>query len=119
VAIRRPTIQERVELAERDLKDHAKTLSSHNEFLKILELRVNAIEEARRARQLEEVRREEREEAREKALNIRLDSLEKKVGDVQTDVKGIRGAGVKLAWIVITLVAGIVIAFAFKGGFTL
>lgn len=119
MAIRRPTIQERVDLAERDLKDHAKTLSAHNDFLKLLELRVNAIEDARRARQLEEVRREEREEAREKALNVRLDSLERKVGDVQLDVKGIRGAGVKLAWIVITLVAGIVIAFAFKGGFTL
>lgn len=119
MATRRPTIEQRVDLAERDLKDHAKTLSAHNDFLKMLELRVNAIEEARRARQLEEARREEREEAREKALNIRLDHISRELGEVQTDVKSIRGAGVKLAWIVITLVAGIIVAFAFKGGFNI
>lgn len=116
---RRPTIEQRMDLAERNLLDHAKTLTAHNDFLKMLEIRVQAIEEARRARQLEEVRREEREEARETALNLRLDNLFRDLGVVQADVRSIRGAGVKLAWIVITLVAGIVVAFAFKGGFNI
>lgn len=118
MATRRPTIEQRLDLAERDLKDHAKSLSAHNDFLKMLEIRVAAIEEARRARQLEEVRREEREEARAAAINVKLAGIVQDIAVVQTDVKGIRGAGVKLAWIVITLVAGIIIAFAFKGGFT-
>jgi hypothetical protein len=119
VAVRRITIEQRMDLAERNILDHAKSLTAHNDFMRLLEVRITAIEDARRARQLEEVRREERDQARDEALKIRLDGIVKDISLIQSDVKGIRGAGVKLAWIVITLVAGIVVAFAFKGGFTL
>lgn len=113
------SLKERVSLAERDLRERAKTLTVHNDAIRLIDLRTTAIEEARRARELIEVRREEREEARDEALKLRLDQIDKSIDNVQIDVKSIRGAGVKLAWIVITLVAAIVVGFAFKGGFTL
>lgn len=109
------TIQQRVDQAERDLRDHSKTLSAHNDAIKMLELRTLAIEEARRARQLEEVRREEREEAREKALNIRLDSITKDIEAVRKDVISIKGAGAKVAWLVIAIVVGAAVTWLLRG----
>lgn len=109
------TIQQRVENAERDLRDHSKTLTAHNDAIKMLELRTLAIEEARRARQLEEVRREEREEARDRALNVRLDGIVKDIEVVQKDVVSIKGAGAKVAWIVIAIVAGAAVTWMLKG----
>lgn len=116
---RKPTLEQRVALVERDVRSHAESLTAYNGKLQEHGDRLLAIEEARRARQLEEVRREEREEARDIALKLRLTHIDLAIGTVQADVKSIRGAGMKLAWIVITLVAGIIIAFAFKGGFTI
>lgn len=101
------------------MRDHAKVLTAHNDTMRLIELRVTAIEQARQARQIEEVRREEREEARDAALRVRLTSIDQAIATVQTDVKGIKGAGLKLAWIVVALVVGTVIAFTLRGGFVL
>lgn len=100
---------QRLELIERDAGDHSKSLTAHNEALRDHGLRITAIEEARRMRALEEVRREEREEARHTALTLKLNTL-------QSDITSIKGGWFKFAWIVITIVAGLIITFALRGG---
>lgn len=111
------TPTQRLDFAERDLRDHSKSLTAHTDAIKALEVRVLAIEEARRARQIEEVRREEREEARHLALGVRLDGLSMQIGEVKKDVSTLKGAGVKVAWIVIALVLGVATTWILKGGF--
>lgn len=114
--VRQLDLEKRMDIVERDLRDHAKTLSAHTDTIKMVEVRTTAIEDARRARAIEEVRREEREEARSQALNVRLDSIVKDITSLSTDVKGIRGTGVKLGWIVITAVTLAVVGWLLKGG---
>lgn len=111
------TTAKRLEFVERDLRDHAKSLSAHTDAVKTLEVRVEAIEKARAMRALEEVRREEREEARYVALGVRIDGLTSAVGDVKAGVATIKGTGVKIAWIVISLVLGAASTWILKGGF--
>lgn len=115
--MRQMDIEKRVDMVERDLRDHAKSLSTHTESIKALEHRTEAIEKARALRALEEVRREEREEARYTALGVRIDGLTSAVVEVKQGVATIKGTGVKIAWIVISLVLGAASTWILKGGF--
>lgn len=116
MAERNLTIVARLDLAERNLIDHAKSLSAHTDFMRMLELRVGAIEDARRIRALDEARREEREEAREIALNLRLDGIVKDIAGLREDVKAQRSGWIKLAWVVIGAFAVAGVAWIVQGG---
>ncbi len=113
------SVEERLDILDGDVKSHAKTISSYietfamhdrrltaqNEALVGHGLRIAAIEEARRIRQLEEVRREEREIAREARVNDSLEIIHKRLD-------GIDGAVARVTWIIVTAVLGGAIALA-------
>lgn len=96
-----PNVEERMSNVERDVRDHAKTLSSMLETLRTLE-------QERIERKIVAAREEERD----KALNERLTTIE-------TAIKGIQGVGNKLVWIAATAVFGAFIAFIIKGGLSI
>lgn len=110
------TVEQRLDIIERDSRDHAKTISAHNDTLRDHALRLSAIEEERRARRLEEVRREEREEARHEALKVEIASVKRDVSEVKTDTNSIKASAGKLGWLVVGAVVVIVVGFALRGG---
>lgn len=95
------TLEDQVERHDRDLRDHAKTLSSIVEQL-------NALQIDNRQRQINDARTEERSIAR-------TDQLER----IERDIEAIKGVGNKLLWIVIVSVAGAFLAFVYRGGLVL
>lgn len=87
--------------AERDVRDHAKTLTSIVESLGVLQ-------NAERARQIADAVAEERAINRGKQLQR-----------IEADVAAIKGAGNKLLWIVIGSVVLAFLAFVYRGGLNL
>lgn len=76
------------------------------------DIRITAIEEARRQRALDEVRSEERDKARTDAMNVRFTNIETQL----TDIKGNTS---KVVWIIITAIAVALVTFVIKGGLIL
>lgn len=65
---------------------------------------------------MDETRREEREDARELALRLRLTAIDLAIGDVKADVVSLRGIGSKVGWIIIGAVILAIVGFVLKGG---
>lgn len=102
----------RLENAERDIRDHAKSISEITNHLSDLtnrygELaaRTTAIETARAQRAMLEARMEEREDARDKAMEQRFTYIEKKLDNIY-----------KLGWIVVSTFVGALALWVLKGG---
>lgn len=87
-----------MERHDRDLRDHAKTLTSIVEKLTLLEMNS-------RQRELSEARAEERAIARGEKLDR-----------IESEILAIRAAGAKLLWIVIGSVVLAFLAFVYQGG---
>lgn len=98
---REETLEERVERHDRDLRDHAKTLSSIVEKL-------TDMETAAHQRAIMDARVEERAISRGQQLER-----------IEADLAAIKGVGTKLLWIVIGSIAAAFLAFVIKGGLAL
>jgi len=98
----------RLELAERDLRDHAKSLTTIVEANKLQQDRISVLEQAVRKWEIAEARAEERSLRN----SDRLKSIEE-------DLEALRGVGTKLLWIVAGGVLTAFVAFVLKGGLTL
>lgn len=95
----------RMEFVERDLRDHAKSLTSLTDQLGQASMRISALEKVDVVQEVAQARQEERD----KALNSRLTTIE-------SDIRSIKGAGSKLLFIVGTSVVGAFVLFVIKGG---
>lgn len=95
----------RLEFLERDVRDHAKSLTSMADSINDTNRRLAVLEQAHQQYEIYRAREEERD----KALQERLKSME-------AQLKSILGVGSKLLWIVGTSVVGAFIAFLLKGG---
>lgn len=94
--------------AHRDLQAQAKTLSAYADEIQKHDTRLAALETANRLREISEAREEERD----KALNARLEKIEKAI-------EGIQGVGNKLVWLVGSGIVLAFLTFMFKGGLTI
>lgn len=99
-----PTVR-RLDLVERDLRDHAKTFSAMTEQHQLMQQRVMALETAFRRWEIADARSEERS----LRLNERLEKIDE-------DLESIRGVGIKLLWIVAGGVVTAFLAFVLQGG---
>ena len=98
----------RLDLVERDLRDHAKTITTVVETNKNQLERIGFLEQAFRKWEIAEARAEERSLRN----SDRLKSIEE-------DLEALRGVGTKLLWIVAGGVLTAFVAFVLKGGLTL
>lgn len=98
----------RLENVERDLRDHAKSLSTIINNMAENAQRIKSLE----AEQISYKVYMAREEERDKALQSRLGGIEK-------SLEGIKGGFTKLLWIIGTGVVGAFIAFIMNGGLRL
>ena len=100
-----PAILRRLDVAERNLSDHARILTSYNEEIRATKERLGLLETAhqdRRVRDVEEVAREH--------------TMQSDIAAMKDDIKSIKGIGSKALWI---FVSSIIVAFAgfmLKGG---
>lgn len=99
------TEHDRLGLAERDLRDHAKSLSVLVIEVGKLDIRLTALEKAEMARVIQDAREEERD----KALNKRLDSIDE-------NIKKIIGDRSKVLWAIGLAILAIVVKWALEGG---
>lgn len=102
-------MHERFSLVERDVRDHAKSISAiATEVAHINDWRTNLNLTAAR------------EDERDKSLYRRLDEIDRNVEAVRVEaqegVKGIRNAASRVQWIVVTVVIGAVLTFIIRGG---
>lgn len=95
----------RLEYVERDLRDHAKSLTALADAGKNMQDRLVALERSVQDWRVAEARKEER------AL-----ALQKWMHKVDEDLKSIRGVGTKLLWIVGGSVVTAFVAFLLRGG---
>jgi chromosome segregation ATPase len=95
----------RLDIVERDLRDHAKSFTAITEQVHNWQQRVIALETVIRKMEIAEARAEERE----LRLNERLKNID-------ADLEAIRGVGTKLLWIVAGGVVTAFLAFLLKGG---
>lgn len=98
----------RLELAERDLRDHAKSLTTIVEANKLQQDRISVLEQAVRKWDIAEARAEERSLRNSDRLK-----------NIEEDLEALRGVGTKLLWIVAGGVLTAFVAFVLKGGLTL
>lgn len=101
--------EERLGLNSRDLIDHAKTLTAHNDELsKLIQWRFNS--DVLMAR----------EEERDKSLYRRLGEIEASIEDSRKEsaagIREIKGTWARVQWIIITAVVIAFAAFVLKGG---
>lgn len=102
--------------AETDLQAHAKSISALVDELGKANQRIHAIEEARAQRQVLEARMEEREAARDAALDVRLKAIEESLKETRDDVKAIKGFGWKMIGVVTAAIVLAFVAFVIRGG---
>lgn len=93
------------------LGDHNRRLTAQNEAIVLLRTDIIGIQEARRARQLEEVRREERDTAHREALDLRLKAIEE-------SIKSIYSLGKWFSMTAGAAVILVIVTYFSKGGFT-
>ncbi len=86
---------------DRDLRDHAKTLT-------VIMTNLQSLETDNRQRQISDARIEERSLSRSEQLER-----------IEGDIRVIKGAGTKLLWIVIGSIALAFLAFVYRGGLVL
>lgn len=98
----------RLDMIERDLRDHAKTFSAMMEQGLAMQQRVSGLEIAFRKWEIAEARAEERE----KRLNERLEKIDE-------GLETLRGFGAKLLWIVAGVVITAFLTFVLRGGLIL
>jgi CHASE3 domain sensor protein len=94
-----------IETLQRDLRDHAKTLTEIISAQTTLSGRVQMLEQAQGERMVLEARQEERAIAR-------IEWQER----IEKEVNSLRGVGVKLLWIIATGIIGAFIVFMVNGG---
>lgn len=108
IVVRGPTQMERLEIVERDVRDHAKSLSAIFDHQSTTEGRLRLLEEAHSLRLIADARAEER--------SINRDAQLKRIED---DVQGLKGGVFKLIWLVAGAVVLAFVAFVVKGGLSL
>lgn len=106
-------LKHRIRLLERDTRSHSRSITKLTEHWEMLGTRTGGLEEWQMERRLAEVREEERS----KALNERLERMEKAFVDGVAEVTGnlaeIRGFGAKVFWIVMgTVIPALVLGVA-------
>jgi phage-related protein len=110
----------RVRLLERDVRGHSRSITKLTEYSRILGSRTGGLEEWQMERRLAEVREEERS----KALNERLERMEKSfnegLSELGATINEIKSFGSKVFWIVMgtvipALVLGVGLVIVFGG----
>ena len=100
--------QRRLDLVERDLRDHAKIFTSMTEAQQVTNGRLTALELSFRKWEISDARAEERGKR-----------LDEKITRIDDELEGLKGIGTKLLWIVAGGVVTAFLAFVFKGGLVL
>lgn len=98
----------RLDLVERDVRDHAKTLTTVIETHKSHGEKITLLEQAFRKWEIADARAEERSLRNSDRLK-----------NIEEDLEALRGVGTKLLWIVAGGVLTAFVAFVLKGGLTL
>ena len=106
--LERMTTAKRLDFVERDLRDHAKSLTALAEAGKAMQDRLFAIERSIQDWRVAEARAEERAK-----------SMQKWMQKVDSELVGIRGAGTKLLWVVGGAIVTAFVAFILRGGLVL
>jgi chromosome segregation ATPase len=99
------SISRRLDMVERDLRDHAKSFTALTDQASAMQQRIMALEVAFRKWEIAEARAEERGHR----LNERLEKIDE-------DLETLRGVGTKLLWIVAGGVVTAFLAFVLQGG---
>jgi septal ring factor EnvC (AmiA/AmiB activator) len=101
-------IPRRLDLVERDLRDHAKSFTALTNQAATLQDRINALEQAFRKWEIADARAEERSVRNTERLK-----------NIEDEIEALRGVGTKLLWIVAGGVLTAFMAFVLKGGLVL
>lgn len=105
LGVEKLTVSKRVDLLERDTRDHSKSLTALMDAQSAMIKRLTELEEAHQQRVIYEVR----EEQRDIALGLRLLGIEKRL-----DV--ISSSAFKLFWLVFSAIVLAGVAFVLSGG---
>ena len=108
MAEREIPVLRRLDMIERDLRDHSKTFTALTNQVSIAQERVNTVEQAVRKWDVADARAEER--------GVRLNE---RLKNIEEDIETLRGVGTKLLWIVAGGVLTAFLAFVLKGGLAL
>ena len=97
-------MENRVNNLERDVRDHSKSISAIVVAASETDKRIDSLEEINNQRNIREARAEERDI-----------QTAKDMAAIRKDVEGMRGSVSRVAWIIITTVAGSIVVWMLKG----
>lgn len=107
------TTARRIELAERDLRSHARSLSEIIRVQTEQHAELHELREWRVTRMMAEVREDERDKALSDRLSRMEEGIRSGIDSVKKDVQSIRSAGYRVFWIAMgTIVPAAIIGVA-------